>query len=161
MNIDINQDSIMNESFEMTVFNVKNLFKGNLGDVVNVDEMKLFLHQGFLEMVIPLRSQVMAEDMTEKLDKLMKLNVLYAAKSYDNKLYKVLAYSTPVENNMFIVFLESLQYGIVDSITIHIFDSIEAMLLKVQNYKKLVTADKSMKVLESQSYKNMLRIFME
>lgn len=112
-------------------------------------------------MVIPLRSQVMAEDMTEKLDKLMKLNVLYAAKSYDNKLYKVLAYSTPVENNMFIVFLESLQYGIVDSITIHIFDSIEAMLLKVQNYKKLVTADKSMKVLESQSYKNMLRIFME
>lgn len=96
MNIDINQDSIMNESFEMTVFNAKNLFKGNLGDVVNVDEMKLFLHQGFLEMVIPLRSQVMAEDMTEKLDKLMKLNVLYAAKSYDNKLYKVLAYSTPV-----------------------------------------------------------------
>lgn len=62
---------------------------------------------------------------------------------------------------MFVVFLESQQYGIVDSITIHIFDSIEAMLLKVQNYKKLVTADKRMKVLESQSYKNMLRIFME
>lgn len=79
MNIDINQDSIMNESFKMTIFNAKNLFKANLGDVVNVDEMKLFLHQGFLEMVIPLRSQVMAEDMTEKFDKLMKLNILYAA----------------------------------------------------------------------------------
>lgn len=161
MNININQDSIMNESFKMTIFNAKNLFKANLGDVVNVDEMKLFLHQGFLEMVIPLRSQVMEEDMTEKFDKLMKLNILYAAKSYDNKLYKVLAYSTPVENNMFVVFLESQQYGIVDSMTIHIFDSIEAMLLKVQNYKKLVTANKRMKVLESQSYKNMLRIFME
>ena len=161
MNININQDSIMNESFKMTIFNAKNLFKANLGDIVNVDEMKLFQHQGFLEMVIPLRSQVMAEDMTEKFDKLMKLNILYAAKSYDNKLYKVLAYSTPVENNMFVVFLESQQYGIVDSITIHIFDSIEAMLLKVQNYKKLVAADKRMKVLESQSYKNMLRIFME
>ena len=159
MDNEIKQDFIESEIYKMTVFNVKNMFKSVLGDIVNVDEMKLYQHQSFMELVIPFRSQVMVQDMTDKLESLMKLRILYAAKSLDTKIYKVMAYSTPVENDMYIVFLDSLQYGIAESITVHVFDSIETMLFKVQSYKKSVSLDKNMKMLDSQSYKEMLKEF--
>ena len=88
-------------------------------------------HEDYVEVVIPASKQVMMEDLVEWLEKKLGLHILYASKQNYGKLLKAAAYSTPVEGSMFIVHLGSEQYGILDSMTVHFFDSEEIMLLSI------------------------------
>lgn len=85
----------------------------------------------FVEVVIPTRRQVMMEDLVDLLEKKVGLHILYASKMKFGKHLRAVAYSTPVEGSMFIVHLGSEQYGILDSMTVHFFDSEEIMLLSI------------------------------
>ena len=85
----------------------------------------------FVEVVIPTRRQVMMEDLVDLLEKKVGLHILYASKMKFGKHLRAVAYSTPVEGSMFIVHLRSEQYGILDSMTVHFFDSEEIMLLNI------------------------------
>ena len=72
--------------------------------------------------------------------------------------YKVVAYSTPVEDEMFVVYLSSTNYGIVDSMTVFFFDSLETMyyqLLSEGNRMPKLQKD----ILEQESYEETLSNF--
>ena len=73
----------------------------------------------------------MMEDLVDLLEKKVRLHILYASKMKFGKHLRAVAYSTPVEGSMFIVHLGSEQYGILDSMTVHFFDSEEIMLLSI------------------------------
>lgn len=80
---------------------------------------------------LPASKQVMMEDLVEWLEKKLGLHILYASKQNYGKLLKAAAYSTPVDGSMFIIHMGSEQYGVIDSLTLHFYDSDETMLLGI------------------------------
>ena len=96
-------------------------------------------HKDYVEVVIPASKQVMMEDLVEWLEKKLGLHILYASKQNYGKLLKAAAYSTPVDGSMFIIHMGSEQYGVIDSLTVHFYDSDETMLLGIQHVLREVT----------------------
>lgn len=96
-------------------------------------------HEDYMEVVIPTSKQVMMEDLVEWLEKKLGLHILYASKQNYGKLLKAAAYSTPVDGSMFIIHMGSEQYEVIDSLTVHFYDSDETMLLGIQHVLREVT----------------------
>ena len=112
----------------------------------------------FVEVVIPTSKQVMMEDLVEWLEKKLGLHILYASKQNYGKLLKAAAYSTPVDGSMFIIHMGSEQYGVIDSLTVHFYDSDETMLLGIQHVLRDVTRVPA-EVLEYQKMDEILSFF--
>lgn len=115
-------------------------------------------HAYFTEVVINMDEQHMLENFVSDLIEKLHMHVLYASKEEKGKVYKVVAYSTPGEDEMFVVYLSSTNYGIVDSMTVFFFDSIETMY-----YQLLTERDRMPKlqkdILEQESYGETLSNF--
>lgn len=116
------------------------------------------LHEDYVEVVIPASKQVMMEDLVEWLEKKLGLHILYASKQNYGKLFKAAAYSTPVDGSMFIFHMGSEQYGVIDSLTVHFYDSDETMLLGIQHVLRDVTRVPA-EVLEYQKMDEILSFF--
>lgn len=115
-------------------------------------------HAYFSEVIISMREQHILEKCVSDLVDKLHINVLYASKEYEGKVYKVVAYSTPVEDEMFVIHLSSTNYGIVDSMAVFFFDSIEIMyyqLLQERNRMPKRQRD----ILEQESYAETLSNF--
>ena len=115
-------------------------------------------HTYFTEVVMKMQNQHLLENFTSDLEDKLRMNILYASREESGKVYKVVAYSTPVEDEMFVAYLSSTQYGIVDAMTIFFFDSIETM------YYQLLTERRRMPklqkdILEQESYTKTLSNF--
>ena len=81
-----------------------------------------------------------------------------ASKQNYGKLLKAAAYSTPVDGSMFIIHMGSEQYGVIDSLTVHFYDSDETMLLGIQHVLRDVTRVPA-EVLEYQKMDEILSFF--
>ena len=92
------------------------------------------------------------------LEKKLGLHILYASKQNYGKLLKAAAYSTPVDGSMFIIHMGSEQYGVIDSLTVHFYDSDETMLLGIQHVLRDVTRVPA-EVLEYQKMDEILSFF--
>lgn len=92
------------------------------------------------------------------LEKKLGLHILYASKQNYGKLLKAAAYSTPVDGSMFIIHMGSEQYGVIDSLTVHFYESDETMLLGIQHVLRDVTRVPA-EVLEYQKMDEILSFF--
>lgn len=115
-------------------------------------------HTYFTEVVMKMKEQYLLENFISELAEKLHLHVLYASREEQGKVYKVVAYSTPTEDEMFVVYLSSTQYGIVDTMTVFFFDSLETM------YYQLLTEKRRMPrlqkdILEQESYSQTLSNF--
>ena len=106
-----------------------------------VDESGLFLLDG-LQMefrnntgtvFIPTSIQYMMEDLVNELSDILSVNILYQTKSMDGDMARVVVYSMPYSDQMFVIDIESVQYGIVDGISVTFFNSIDIMLDCLEN----------------------------
>ena len=79
------------------------------------------------ECVIPLASQQMAEDMTEEFSTSLDYQVLYEKRTPDGSGYHVALYSIPYENEMVVVIMDSIQHGLIESVKVRFFDSLDTM----------------------------------
>ena len=79
------------------------------------------------ECVIPLASQQMAEDMTEEFSTCLDYQVLYEKRTPDGSDYYVALYSIPYENEMVVVIMDSIQHGLIESVKVRFFDSLDTM----------------------------------
>ena len=79
------------------------------------------------ECVIPLASQQMAEDMTEEFSTCLDYQVLYEKRTPDGSDYHVALYSIPYENEMVVVIMDSIQHGLIESVKVRFFDSLDTM----------------------------------
>lgn len=116
------------------------------------------LHDDFVEVVIPTKHQMMMEELVDLLEKKMALHVLFASKQNLGKTYKSAVYSTPEEVSMFLIHLGSEQFGIVEEMTVHFFDSEELMLLALQRALQNMTRVPA-EVLEYQKMNEVLAYF--
>ena len=115
MNILVDYNQLENEVLKDSISDFLSEMRENLPEVFNSLEMKTVLHGNYAEVYFQLCSQAMIEELTDDLARKLGCHVLYAVKKDEGKDYKVVAYSMPVENRMYIIYISSWQYGVVDS----------------------------------------------
>lgn len=158
MNKLINYTQIENETLKDSIDDFLSILRGKSPAYFSSVKVTTVLHSEFAEVFFQLNSQVMMEDMAEELAEKLGVHILYAVKYDNGKIYKAVAYSVPVENRMYIVFLDSQQYGIMDSLTVYFYDSMDDMYKQV--CKEYTNRPKtSVFVLEKEAYSKMLGSF--
>uniref|UniRef100_A0AB33IZM8 Uncharacterized protein n=1 Tax=Prevotella sp. GTC17254 TaxID=3236794 RepID=A0AB33IZM8_9BACT len=98
-----------------------------LSPYFSTQQIGVVRHSYFVEVVFSMNDQQMLENFVSDLADKLHIHVLYASREDNGRVYKVVAYSTPVEDEMFVLHLSSTNYGIVDSMTVFFFDSLETM----------------------------------
>lgn len=157
MNILVDYNQLENEVLKDSISDFLSEMRENLPDVFNSLEMKTVLHGNYAEVYFQLCSQAMIEELTDDLARKLGCHVLYAVKKDEGKDYKVVAYSMPVENRMYIIYISSWQYGVVDSMTVHFYDSMENMYRQIT--KEYTSAPKLCFILEKEKFSEVLRNF--
>ncbi|MBQ9362409.1 MAG: hypothetical protein IJT97_03200 [Bacteroidaceae bacterium] len=109
--------------------------------------------------IVPLKEQHMMDDFLEKLIGVLNVNILYYIKSLDGNTCKMVAYSMPYHDEMYIVGMESEQYGIVEEVTVTFFESLDVMFLWLQKNLESVMDTKD-QVIERQAMTDLYRNFM-
>lgn len=150
--------AIQNPYFKDSFFAFSKKMERSASSYFEKDRFDIFEHSSFLEVVIPTSSQYMAEDLTQILADSFHLNVMYAISEDSGKVIKVVAYSEPVEDNMYIIYISSTMYGVVDFITVHFFDSTEVMYMYLQKAYRMIPSNPSC-VFEKQDVKDILKSF--
>lgn len=157
MNILVDYNQLDNEVLKDSISDFLSELRGNLPELFNSVEMKTVLHGNYAEVYFQLSSQAMIEELTDDLAQKLGCHVLYAVKRGEGKDYKVIAYSIPVENKMYIIYISSQQYGVVDSVTVHFYDSLENMYKQIT--KEYTSAPKQCFILEKEKFSEVLRNF--
>lgn len=129
-----------------------------LPEFFSQQQIGIIQHASFSEIVLRMNEQNMLENFISRLEEKLHVNILYASREEDGKIYKVVAYSNPVEDEMSVFYLSSTQYGIVDTMTVFIFDSIETMFYHLLQERNRIPKEQK-DVLEQESYSEMLSHF--
>ena len=83
---------------------------------------------------------------------------MYASSEEDGKIVKVEAYSVPVEYSMYVIYISSDQNGIVESVTVHFYDSLDIMYYHLRkDYDGITKVEKD--IIEKQSLTDLVSIF--
>lgn len=126
---------------------------GNMPTFFAIDNTQTIDRNSFVEEILPLSFQQLAEDLTDEFATNMRFHVLYARKSYDDKVYHVVLYSIPYEHEMVVVHMDSLQHGILEEIRVKFFDSMEVMYNHVRQlwYDSLFMKNKLLEGVEQEA----------
>ena len=149
---------IRNAVFRDSAFAFSQMLDRKVSGVFDRTKIEMYEHPSFLEAVIPTSDQMMAEDLTQILQDNLDLHIMYATEENNGKIIKVVAYSTPEENHMAIVYLSSTMYGVADFITVHFFDSVEVMYLYLSRAYRMMTTIPAC-ILEKQERGDILKAF--
>lgn len=118
----------MNENyFTKSIEEFRSKLDSNMPTFFAKDSAKNEQRATFVETVFHLSYQQLAEDLTDDFVTSLRFNVLYARKSFDDKVFHVVLYSIPYEHEMVVVHMDSLQHGILEEIRVKFFDSMETM----------------------------------
>lgn len=91
------------------------------------EDLQLIPRDKCAEVHIPLKNQAMMEDFVETLASRVGTNILYAISLENEKRLKVIAYSMPYSNEMYVISIDSRQYGVIDEIVVAFYDSMDDM----------------------------------
>lgn len=149
---------VENEVFKASIYNLYMSLQQKLPEFFGSQSYNIHVHDDFAEVVLTTKKQVMAEDLTDMLEKKMDAKILYASKEENGRIVKSEAYSLPVENNMYIIYMSSSQHGILDSITVFFFDSLELMYYRLRkDYHGITKFDAD--IFEKQSLIDLVSLF--
>ena len=98
-----------------------------------IDGISLDIVHDIVTAVYPMKEQHMIEDFTKTLTEILNVKILYMFKSGDGRNYKMVAYSMPYIDEMYVVGIESEQYGIVEEIAVTFYNTIEVMFQHLIN----------------------------
>lgn len=149
---------VKNEVYKDSIYNLFKILVLKMPDVFDTQQYNIYIHDDYAEVVWKTKQQVMAEDLTDALEKKLNVHIMYASSENNGKNVKVEAYSTPVENSMYVVYLSSDQYGVIDSMTVIFFDSLEIMYYHLRKDYQGITKVES-DIIEKQSPKDLVSIF--
>lgn len=124
----------------------------------NNTNIKIYEHFG--EVRVYLTRQSMAEDLTDSLAVKMNLNILYAQKTIDGKVYNIVGFSNIEQNKMYIIEIPSNMYGVVEYMNVIFYDSIEIMYQAIMDkYKEFSKGNKKHIVMENMDSRQIWNIF--
>lgn len=149
---------VENGNYKVSIYNLCKLLEVKLPDTFGNQHYEITIHDDFAEVVLNMPTQMMAEDLTDILEKNIGVNVMYASKEEQGRIVKVEAYSAPVENSMYIIYISSSQHGVVDSITVFFFESLEIMYHHLRkDYQGITKVEAD--IIEKQSLADLVSIF--
>lgn len=90
------------------------------------------------EVNMPLLKQAWIEDFTEDIESKLNVNILFASVKPDGKEYKVVAYSMPYLDKMYIIQVKSIEFGIVNEMSVAFYDSMEKMFEDIRYHKQIL-----------------------
>lgn len=149
---------VKNEIYKDSIYNLSKILVLKMSETFDEQQYEIYIHDDFAEVVWQTKMQVMAEDLTDSLEKKLGVHILFASSEENGRIIKVEAYSTPVENSMYAIYLSSDQYGVIDSITVFFFDSLDVMYHHLRkDYQSItkVVGD----IIEKQSLQDLVGIF--
>lgn len=114
------------------------------------------------EVYIPLKNQSLIEDLVEDFANRLKLNILYAISAEEGKNIKVIGYSMPYQYELYVVAIETMQYGIVEGIHVAFYDSMDDMFEEVRHYYlagRYMLEEPGTEELEAESYQQFFSHF--
>lgn len=159
MNKLIDYTQIKNDVLKDSISDFLSILRDKSSDFFMFSDIKTVLHSEYAEVYFEQDTQAMMEDFVENLVKVLGTHVLYAVKSEDDTSYKTVLYSVPVENSMYVIYLSSQQHGIVDSMTMNFYDSMEVMYKQVcKEYSAMPR--QSVFVFEKEQHSEMVANFM-
>lgn len=88
---------------------------------------KLIAREKCAEVHIPFIGQNIIEEVVETFAKRGNVNILYAVSRENDKNIKVIAYSMPYSDEMYVISMESHQYGVIEEIVVGFYDSMDEM----------------------------------
>lgn len=128
------EDDILTQNFTSFIESISN------SGYFFVDTACLNINKDIGTVTIELSRQQMIKDITDYLVKLLDVNVLYYVKSSEGKVVKVLTYTRPFFDEMYIIGMESQQYGIIENIKVTFFESMEKMFFMLLRNLRIVTS---------------------
>ena len=140
--------------------NISRMLHQCFPDVCLPEQANVIEHTTYAEAVIALKKQQMLDDFTDSLESRMMQHILYIKRSIDGRKYRVLTYSTPYQDEMFLFVLESYQYGIMESLTAELFDSMENMFSFIKNCYLSLKDEPGWVFLEKQKPEEMFKVFL-
>lgn len=108
-------------------------FKNRLdaAELFRFDNLELKITDDGGLVTIPLKDQQLVDDFIEEIVKYIELKVLYAYEDEEGQHYKVVTYSRPFADEMFILFVESHEYGLIDDVQVIFYESIDRMFIEL------------------------------
>lgn len=97
-------------------------------DLFMLDDLQMRISNNIGTVTIPMFTQHMMEDVFEEIQNYVNVKILYASRTPDGRHHKLVTYSMPYEDEMYIISMESEQYGIVEQLNVTLFESLDIML---------------------------------
>lgn len=158
MNKILNYNEIEDGTYKRSIFLFYQKLIKLLPDYVAEQPINIIQHTSFMEVVFDMTAQHLLENFVSDMEEKLHTNVLYSSKENEGEIYKNVSYSYPMEDEMFIVYLSSTNYGIVNSLTVFFFDSLETMYSQIVKERTRIPKLKK-DVLEEENYSKTLSHF--
>lgn len=115
-------------------------------------------HDDSVEVEVKTNGQQMLGYLIDDFTKKMGLKVFYIVKQDYGATYYSILYSMPVEREMYVLYMTSRMYGVINSVTAQFFESIDIM------YEQMLQEDKNFRkiegdVIEKQPVRDMINNF--
>ena len=128
-------------------------------ELFDLDEVMLVMNKEKGETYIPLQRKFMILEFIEVLKRFITLHTLCACKSMDGTHYKVVAYSMPYYDKMYIIQLVSHEHGLIDEIHVTFYPSMEKMLEQLEICLRQLKS-KDVEVIEKHTLTSLYKKFM-
>lgn len=157
-----NAAQVVNEVLDNSI--VKNF--GNFQEVLSnsgifqCDNLHMKITNDIGTVTVQMLHQYMADDFLKELTNFLDVNILYAYKEHDGSIYRIVAYAMPYHDEMYIVFVDSQQYGIVDEMHVAFFESLDVMFGWLRKgYDDVVAKQKQIDIIQIQDLTDLYRNF--
>lgn len=128
--------------------------------IFQCDNLHMKITNDIGTVTVPMLHQHMADDFLKELTNFLDVNILYAYKELNGSSYRIVAYTMPYHDEMYIVFVDSQQYGIVEEMHVAFFESLDVMFWWLRKgYDEVVAKEKQIDVIQMQTLTDLYRNF--
>ena len=129
-------------------------------DIFMLDDLQMKISNNVGTVTVPMLTQHMMEDVFEELQNYVNVNILFAFRTADGSHHKLVTYSMPYQDEMYIISMESEQYGIVEQMSVTLFESLDIMLAWLRSCLLEVEGkERELEIDELQELADLYRIF--
>lgn len=99
----------------------------SMDNIIDVSACEITYNPDSIMAEFPLKKQQMMDEFVDRLSHRLHLRVLFFSHDENRKEYRGVLYSMPYPEEMFVIHLESHQYGLVNEIKVVFYDSMDVM----------------------------------
>lgn len=132
----------------------------NNTDIFMLENLQMRILHDIGMVTIPMHRQLMIDDVVKELENYIDMNTLCAYRRDGGRNCKLVSYSMPYQDEMYIINMESEQYGIIEEINVTLFESLEVMLSWLRSCLQTVEEKTDeLEIVEIQTMAELYKVF--